>query len=761
MLQNLSRRGFLKGTAGATGFVVGVQMGAPHLLGTNTADAAHHAGLEANLFVTINEDGSVVITCARSEMGQGIRSSIPMVVADELEADIDRCSIIQADAEEKWVEFGQELDTDGSRSIRRDMQHLREAGAGARMMLEQAAANMWGVPAGECVAQNHRVAHAPSGRSADFGELVAEAGKVAAPAKEEIKLKDRSEWKYIGNYSAYTPDRYVDLVDMTTGNATYGADTLLEGMKTAVVHRSPVYRATLKSVDSSAAEAISGVRGVVEIPQPELPIAVKPLGGVAVIADNTWAAMKGRDALKVEWDNGANGSVDSPAYNDKLREAARNPGTVIRNRGDVDAVFNYAGQTFEREYYVPYFIHSPMEPPAAVANYKDGKVEIWACTQHPIWVRDTTAEFLGIDKMDVTVHVTLLGGGFGRKSKGDFAVEAAYLSKEIGAPVRVVWTREDEIRNGYYHAASAQNIKAAIVNGKVTAWRHGIAFPSILGLWVPEQKIGFNIEHGLGLIDLPYNGIPNIRIENGDADLNLRVGWYRSVNNIQHSFAMNSFVNELANELGRDQVDLQLELIGAPAKIDLTQEGVEDYWNYGEDINRYPIDTGRLANVLRTVVAKSGYGRPMPKGHGLGVAVHRSFVSYIATVVHVAVADDGTYTIPRVDTCLDCGTGANPERIQSQCEGANVYASCIARYHELTLANGAIEQGNFDDYPMVRMNEAPLNVHLHRIESTEIPSGVGEPMVPPFAPALANAIFNATGKRIRNLPIRPEDIAGA
>jgi len=760
MLVNLTRRNLLKGSAAVGGFVFGVQSGSVGLM--NSVAEAATGSFDAGLYVTINNDGSTVITCARTEMGQGVRTSLPMIIADELEADWGRCSITQADGDQKWVDAGQELDTDGSRSVRRDIKKLRTAGAAARMMLEQAGAKKWNVPVSEITSQNHTVTHTKSGRSADYGELVGIASGLSVPAESDVQVKDRSEWKYINNESAFTPDKYVDLMDMTTGKGIYGADVILPGMKTAVIARSPVFRGTVGSVDDSAAKAISGVIGTVEIPTPELPVAVKPLGGIAVIADNTYAAIEGRNALNIKWNDGGNEGHNSSDYEGILRDSAKNPGTVLRDRGNVDALFNRAGKIFEREYYVPYMIHTPMEPPAAVADFKNGKCEIWACTQHPIWVRDTAADFLGIEKENIKVHVTLLGAGFGRKSKADFGVEAAYLSKELGHPVRVVWTREDEVQNGYYHAASAQHIKAGVINDKVVAWRQGVAFPSILGLWVPDQKIGFNIEHGLGYVDMPYNAIPNIRMENGDADIHTRVGWYRSVNNIQHSWAMNTFVNELAHDLGKDPVQFQLELIGEPAHIDLSQEGVSDYWNYGDPIDVYPIDTGRLANVLRKVAKVSGYGkRKLPKGHGLGIAVHRSFLSYIATAIEVAVADDGTYTIPRVDTVLDCGMAANPERVRAQCEGAAVYGNTIARHGFISYTDGAVDQSNFGDYPISRMNDAPLNVHLHLEETSDVPSGAGEPMVPTFAPALGNAIFNATGKRVRNLPIRPEDILNA
>jgi isoquinoline 1-oxidoreductase beta subunit len=352
--------------------------------------------------------------------------------------------------------------------------------------------------------------------------------------------------------------------------------------------------------------------------------------------------------------------------------------------------------------------------------------------------------------------VTLLGGGFGRKSQPDYVCEAAILSKKVGAPVRVQWTREDEIQNGYYHTACAQYLKAGLdASGKVTAWHHSGAWPSILGLWNPAQKTGFNVEYGLGLVDLPYHSVPNIRIENGEADIMIRIGWYRSVNNIQHAFAMNCFANELAKAAGRDPLEFLLELIGEADLMDLTQDGVKEYWNYGDSIEEWPIVPKRLSNALRVVAEKAGYGKKLPQGHGLGLACHRAFQSYIATAVHVVVHDDGTYRIPQVDTAVDCGRYVNPEGIRKQIEGAAVYGNTIARHGKITTTQGAVDQSNFDDYPITRMNNAPLDVRVHIVEDfVDLRSGgVGEPGVPPYAPALINAIYAATGKRIRKLPI--------
>ena len=410
----------------------------------------------------------------------------------------------------------------------------------------------------------------------------------------------------------------------------------------------------------------------------------------------------------------------------------------------------------EADYFVPYFIHTPMEPPVALADATQMPVKVVTSTQAPNWVRQYVADALGIEQTDVECEVTLLGGGFGRKSKPDFACEAAILSAKIGAPVRVQWTREDEIQQGFYHAASAHTLKAGLDgSGNVTAWHHSGAWPTLIALWAPAMRTGHPLEYGLGLIDTPYNEVPNLRIENGEADAMIRVGWYRSVNNIQHAFAMNCFANELAEAAGRDPVEFLAELIGDADVMDLTKDGVPEHWNYGDSIEDWPIMPKRLSNVLRVVAEKSGYGKAMPAGHGLGVACHRSFHSYVACAVHVVVRDDGSLHIPQVDMAIDCGRYVNPEGVRKQIEGAAIYGHSVAMHGQITTTQGAVDQSNFHDYTITRMDDAPLDVRTHIVEDfTHLrPCGVGEPGVPPYTPALVNAIYQATGKRIRRLPI--------
>lgn len=758
-VRNMSRREFLasSGTA-TTALVLGVQLAPNPVLAAlrgNTAAKLNH-------FVKIDPDGTVTLTCSRSEMGQGVRTGMPMILADELEADWDRIQVWQAPGDpEKYDPAGKDAqNTDGSRSTRHSFQVMRELGAAARDVLERAAADTWGIDRSEVYAKKHRLYRRDTDESLDFGEVVGTAAELdVAAGPDAVRLKQPSEWRYIGKDMPV-----IDNLDMSTGRAIYGADVELPNLKIAVVARAPVYRGQVRRFDADAALEVKGVEKVVEIPAlpADTPAQFRALGGVAVIGTNTWSVSRGRDLLDIEWDDGPFVSHESGAYDKELVEAARKGGKLMRDRGSVDDAFEAADTVVEAEYFVPYFTHTPMEPPVATVDATSTPVRIWAPTQAPNETRQYVAEALGIDVADVECNITLLGGGFGRKSKPDFACEAALLSRAVGAPVRVQWTREDEIRNGYYHAASAQHVKAALdADGKVTAWHHSMASPTLFALWNPNQRDSSNLEVGMGLVDLPYARIPNIRIETGQADTMIRVGWYRSVNNIQHAFAINSFVNELAVAAGRDPLEFMLELIGDDDELDLAADGVEEFWNYGDTVEEWPVMPKRLANALRTVADRSGYGEDLPRGQGIGLACHRSFHSYVATAVRVEVGSNGSFTVPRVDVAIDCGRYVNPEGIRKQIEGASVYGNSVARNGKITTRRGAVEQSNFHDYTVSRISDAPLDVRVHVVEDFVHlrPCGVGEPGVPPYAPALANALYAATKKRIRSLPITAEKLS--
>jgi isoquinoline 1-oxidoreductase beta subunit len=748
-IEKISRRSVLQGLGIAGGLVLAAPVTSRQAFAayeTGAGKMPHGTVVDPRVFVAIASDGTVTIVAHRSEMGTGVRTSLPLVVAEEMEADWSRVKVAQAHGDE--VKFGNQ-DTDGSRSTRHYLMPMREIGASARVMLEAAAAKRLGVPVTEVKAVNHEVVHTASGRRLGFGELAADAAKEPVPSIESLKLKDPKDFRYLGKGQV----SIVDLRDITVGTAQYGSDTRLPGMKYAVIARPPVTGGKLVSFDSAEAMKVSGVEKVMEVQGWPWPSKFQPLGGVAVIARNTGAAIKGRDALKIVWDDGANGKYDSVAYRAELEQAARKPGLVVRKEGDVDGALKGADKVIVGEYYLPHLAHVSMETPVAVANVRDGKAEIWAPVQSPGGTREDAAKTLGIPEDNVTVNVTLLGGGFGRKSKCDFALEAALISKAIGAPVKVQWTREDDLRHDFLHTVSVERIEAGLdKSGKVIAWRHRSVAPTIASTFAANAVHAAPFELGMGLIDMPFE-IANIQCENPEAAAHARIGWFRSVSNIPRAFAVQSMVGELAHATNRDQKDMLLELIGSPRLVKL--DSVKDPWNYGEPFDSYPIDTGRLRRVVELVADKGGWGRSVPKGHGLGIAVHRSFVSYIATIVEVAVDDKGKLSVPRVDTAIDCGTFVNPERIESQIEGAAIMGLSLAKYGEISFKDGKVQQGNFDNFPVVRIDEAPLvtNVHIVPVAADTPPSGVGEPGVPPFAPALVNAIFAATGKRIRALPI--------
>jgi isoquinoline 1-oxidoreductase subunit beta len=754
VIANISRRKFLQGASALGGLVLAVGFPAssraadPPKYG---ADGMPHGWVDNPLvFVAIGEDGIVSIVCHRSEMGQGVRTGMPMIVADELEADWSRVRVIQAPGDE--VRYGNQ-DTDGSRSTRHFFMPMRRCGAAARQMLEAAAAARWKVPVGEVQAKNGEVVHGPSGRRLGYGALAKAAASMPLPAQDAIRLKDPSQFRYIGNGKL----KLLDAQDIVTGKAQYGMDTRLPGMLYAVVARPQVYGGKVTSVDDAAALKVPGVVKVVQIePTPGAP-QFNPLGGVAVIARNTWAATQGRQALKIVWDDGPNASYDSVAYRATLEEAARKPGKVVRNDGDFATAAAAAPKRIAAEYYLPHLAHASMEPPAASARIANGKCEVWGCFQSPQAARDLVAKRLGMPVENVTVHVTLLGGGFGRKSKPDYGVEAAVLSKAMdGKPVKVVWTRDDDLHNDYFHTVSVEHLEAGVdAQGKPVAWLHRTVAPTIVSTFEAGAKQEANWELGMGVINVPF-AIPNIRIENPEAIAHTRIGWFRSVSNVPHAFAVQSFVAELAAAAGRDPKDFLLDVIG-PARV-VSPQMLGDTWNHGESPERYPVDTGRLRRVAELAAKEAGWGRSLAKGSGLGIAAHYSFVSYVAAVVEVSVDAKGELTIPRVDIAIDCGATVNPERVTAQMQGACVMGVSAATLGEITFKNGRAQQDNFNGYEITRMSAAPREIRVHIVpgDYSKPLGGVGEPGMPPVLPALCNAIFVATGKRIRQLPIRDQ-----
>ncbi|HDZ3478008.1 TPA: xanthine dehydrogenase family protein molybdopterin-binding subunit [Pseudomonas aeruginosa] len=753
VIGNLSRRGFLKGV-GATGvLLVAANWGWRDALAAEKkafgADAMPHGWVDnPKIYVSIDRDGTVGIVCNRSEMGQGVRTSLAMVVADELEADWSRVKVIQAPGDE--ARYGNQ-DTDGSRSMRHWFEPMRRCGAAARQMLEQAAANQWKVPLGECRAEQNKVLHAPSGRSLSFGELAEAAADLEVPARDKLLLKKPEQFRYIGKDVA----RAIDGADIVNGRAGFGFDARFDDMLYAVVARPPVYGGKLKRYDAAAALKVPGVVKVIEIEGRPIPSEFQPLGGVAVVAQNTWAAIKGREALVVEWDAGVNGGYDSVAYRKQLEEAARKPGKVVRDSGDAAALFAKGGDIVEAEYYLPHLAQAPMEPPVSTAWYKDGACEVWAPTQAPQVTRERIAERLKLPFDKVTVNVTLLGGGFGRKSKPDFVLEAAILAKAFpGRHLRVQWTREDDLHFSYFHTVSVERLQAVLgADGLPQAWLHRSVAPSITALFGPDSKHQGAFELGMGLTNLPF-AIPNVRLENPEAPAHTRVGWFRSVSNIPHAFAIQSFVGELAAKAGQDPKDYLLKLLGPARRIDTAELG--DSWNYGESPERYPLDVGRLRGVIEEAARQSGWGGELPRGRARGIAAHYSFVTYVAVVIEVEVKDDGALLVHKATIAADCGPQINPERIRSQLEGACVMGLGLAALGEISFKDGKVQQDNFHQYELARMPLAPKAVSVHLLKPDgDLPlGGVGEPGVPPIAPALCNAIFAATGKRIRELPIR-------
>jgi isoquinoline 1-oxidoreductase beta subunit len=730
-IQHINRRDFVKLFGLASGGII---------LGCNTSShkkdfipqVSNGASFNPNLFVQIQKDGMINLIASRSEMGQGIRTSLASAIADELEADWNYISVKQAIGHEK---YGNQ-NTDGSKSVRTKLEPMRKMGAIAKMMLIAAAAKKWNVAKTICKAENHFVINTNTDEKIFFGDLVEAASEIAIPDENTIQLKKVEDFKFIGKTL-----KSVDLNDFTHGTATFGVDVRIPKMKFAAIARAPVTFGSVKSFTKDKAEKVAGVETIFELPRLVPPSGkfFGMLGGVAVIANNTWAAFQGKLNLNIQWDKGKNASFDSDEFQKVLNERVHRKGKLVPgSSGNISAAFKTAETFVEATYNVPFLVHAPMEVPNATAWFQGDKIEVWAPVQDPQTARSELAHFFEIPIENIKVNVTFLGGGFGRKSKSDFVVEAVAISKKINAPVQVVWTREDDIQHSFYHATSAQYLKGSIdKEGNLSGWLQRVGFPSISSSFKPLSDYASGFELNQGFTNNPY-AIENFRLESVKAEAHLRIGWMRSVVHIHSGFGINSFVDELAFAAKKDPLQFHIDLLGKDRII----TGKSDY----------PFNSKRFKHVLQNSAKMANWGRKLPEGHGLGIAIHYSFYSYVATVVEVSVLERKV-KIENIWTTIDCGLALNKDNITNQLEGAAIFGMSLALYGKISTKEGAVMQNNFFDYQMTRMKDAP-KIHIHIVDAMhEPPTGVGEPGVPVIAPAICNAIFNATGERVRSLPL--------
>lgn len=717
MLTKIDRRTFLRNTAAAAGTL---SAGGLFLGLGNTATARADSAFSPNAFLHIAPNGDTTLWCGRCEMGQGISTSLPSAVADELEADWSRVTILQGDADEK---YGPQA-TGGSRSINTMLEPMRQAGAAGREMLVAAAAATWGVPAAECEAKNHFVYHKESDKRLGYGELAATAAE--QPVPDTPRLKSRDQFRYIGK----SLPRH-DQGAVVVGERVYGSDVVVPGMKYGAVMHVPVLGGSVKSVDSSGLGDLADRVQVVTIDRLERPYG--SLGAVGVVADNTWIAQQALNRLKIEWDRGPHAVYNTDSYKAELVESVEAPGTSVSERGDVDAALESAAVSHAATYVGGHLSHSPMEPMASCVDVGDEHCEVWASTQDPAGIQETLAAFLGREKDDITVHVMAAGGAFGRKFMCDYVHEAAALSQAAGAPVQLTWSREEDTRTGYYHPCNAQHIAGSIdSDGNVSGWLHRAAFPTIASLFDPTNTGPGEREMG-DIIRQPL-AIENFRAEVGEASAHTRIGWWRAVYNIFFGFAINVFVDELSRKADKDPVEVFRKMYS-------------DYRGEGEENAR------RALAVLNKAADMGGWGREVPDGHGLGIAVHYSFSSFTAMMVHVEV-DGDDIKVHRVDCAVDCGLVLTPDIATAQMEGAVIMGIGLALNTEIRFEDGAVVNSNFHDYPVARIGNTPTEINVEFIGQENTSTGLGEPGVPTFAPALINAIYDASGKRYRSLPIR-------
>ncbi|MER2491295.1 molybdopterin cofactor-binding domain-containing protein [Catenovulum sediminis] len=716
-IQNISRRKFLKGTGATLAcFTLQCNIG----FSANASEPSQKTKQALNLFVSIDKNNQVVLTCHRSEMGQGIRTSIAQIIADELEADWQYVQVTQAVGDKK---YGNQ-NTDGSKSIRSFYQPLRVLGASAKFMLQQAAAQVWQVPIEECIALNHKVTHS-SGQSLSYGELAQLAAKQSVPDTQVIKLKNKDEFKYIGKGLMS-----LDMEHFVNGSSVYGQDIHLPNMLYACLKRCPVMSGKIASFNAHAATQITGVEQIIEIEGQPLPAHFNPVASVAVLAKNTWAAMKGVKALDVKWQSTEYDDYDSEKtllekQNQIKHDDSKQVSLVKTEQTTPADLF-----THEAIYTLPYIAHAPMEPPAATAMFHtDGSVEIWSCVQAPQAVQRKVSQVLAIDVSKVKVNVTLLGGAFGRKAQIDFTVEAVLLAQKAQRPVKVVWDREDDIQNDYYHTSSVQLHHAKLSTEKgLFDWQTKSCFTPIQSLWniKKEHAQGFEMRD---IIRKNFN-IPSMKTESVARPAQTRIGWLRSVANIQHGFSTGCFMDEVAEKLNID---------------------IQQHW---QTILEGKKENQGLQNVIHQVCKNAHWTarKSLPSDEGLGLAAHRSFASDIAIISHVKVIEN-KLTIKKVYCCADVGTVVNIDRVKAQMEGAVIFGLSIALHNKISFKNGRVTQSNFHDYPVLRMHETP-EIEVHIVDSDAPPGGVGEPGLPPLAPSVCNAIYATTGKRYRQLPLK-------